>query len=135
MHYTDQCCIIFVSRSFCELQPYPKGRRVLAVVPYAHQPAYLLMNSVLSDQHLINLCAVQSNDMMMAVYLASVMRAVVSLHALIENKEVRMWTDKQTREAKEKENEAPKNGEEGDEKEKDGAAAKEGEAAEADKKA
>ena len=73
--------------------------------------------------------------MMMAVYLASVMRAVVSLHALIENKEVRMWTDKQTREAKEKENEAPKNGEEGDDKEKDGAATKEGEAAEADKKA
>jgi 26S proteasome regulatory subunit N8 len=57
--------------------------------------------------------------MMMAVYLASMMRAVVSLHELIENKEVRMWTDKKSREAKEKENEAPKNGDEKDEKEKD----------------
>lgn len=60
----------------------------------------------------------QSNDMMMAVYLASMMRAVVSLHALIENKEVRMWTDKKSREAKEKENEAPKNGDEKADKEK-----------------
>jgi 26S proteasome regulatory subunit N8 len=50
------------------------------------------------------MCAVQGNDMMMAVYLASMMRAVVSLHALIENKEMRMWTDKKSREAKEKEN-------------------------------
>lgn len=80
--------------------------------------------------------AVQSNDMMMAVYLASMMRAVVSLHALIENKEVRMWTDKKGREIKEKENEAPKNGDATDEKDKDGVTEKkEGEPAEADKAA
>lgn len=75
--------------------------------------------------------------MMMAVYLASMMRAVVSLHALIENKEVRMWTDKKSREAKEKENEAPKGGEDTDaakdkDKGKDGAE-QEGGAAEAEK--
>lgn len=33
--------------------------------------------------------------MTMAVYLASIMRAVVSLHELIENKEARMWAEKQ----------------------------------------
>jgi 26S proteasome regulatory subunit N8 len=71
------------------------------------------------------LCAVQGNDMMMAVYLASMMRAVVSLHALIENKEMRMWTDKKSREAKEKENAAANGAEqEGDKVE--------GEAAEAE---
>lgn len=38
--------------------------------------------------------AVQSNDMMMAVYLSSMTRAVVSLHNLIENKEARVWHEK-----------------------------------------
>lgn len=32
--------------------------------------------------------------MMMAVYLAAMMRAVVALHNLIENKEARTWADK-----------------------------------------
>jgi 26S proteasome regulatory subunit N8 len=58
--------------------------------------------------------AVQSNDMMMSAYLASMMRAVVSLHALIENKEARMWPEK-----KEIKAEAPT-----DEKKGDGEAAK-----------
>lgn len=40
------------------------------------------------------LCAVQSNDMMMSVYVASMMRSVVALHSLIENKEARMWHEK-----------------------------------------
>lgn len=56
--------------------------------------------------------AVQSNDMMMSVYLASIMRAVVSLHALIENKEARVWADKKD---ERKENEAPKNADKADE--------------------
>lgn len=38
--------------------------------------------------------AEQSNGMMMAVYLASMTRAVVSLHNLIENKEARVWHEK-----------------------------------------
>lgn len=38
---------------------------------------------------------VQGNDMTMSVYLASIMRAVVSLHELIENKEARVWAEKQ----------------------------------------
>lgn len=33
--------------------------------------------------------------MTMSVYLASIMRAVVSLHELIENKEARVWAEKQ----------------------------------------
>lgn len=33
--------------------------------------------------------------MTMAVYLASIMRAVVSLHELIENKETRVWAERQ----------------------------------------
>lgn len=38
--------------------------------------------------------AVVSNDMMMSVYLAAIMRTVVSLHSLIENKEARASTER-----------------------------------------
>jgi 26S proteasome regulatory subunit N8 len=41
-------------------------------------------------EEMVSSFAVETNDMMMAVYLASLVRSVVALHNLIENKESRM---------------------------------------------
>jgi hypothetical protein len=46
--------------------------------------------------------AVSSNDMMMSVYLSSIMRTVVALHSLIENKEARSLAEKAAAEAETK---------------------------------
>mmetsp|Transcript_6469 Transcript_6469/g.11038 ORF Transcript_6469/g.11038 Transcript_6469/m.11038 type:complete len:331 (-) Transcript_6469:468-1460(-) len=39
--------------------------------------------------------AVKSNDMMLAIYLASLIRSVLALHKLIDNKEQHMWNEKE----------------------------------------
>ncbi|KAF8062047.1 RPN8B [Scenedesmus sp. PABB004] len=39
--------------------------------------------------------AVKGNDMMAGIYLAALIRAVLALHRLIDNKETRMWTEKE----------------------------------------
>lgn len=36
--------------------------------------------------------AVKGNDMMATIYLASLIRSILALHKLIDNKEQRMWT-------------------------------------------
>jgi hypothetical protein len=36
--------------------------------------------------------AVKGNDMMAVIYLASLIRSVLALHKLIDNKEQRMWS-------------------------------------------
>lgn len=36
--------------------------------------------------------AVKGNDMMSTIYLASLIRSILALHKLIDNKEQRMWT-------------------------------------------
>lgn len=36
--------------------------------------------------------AVKGNDMMAVIYLASLIRSVLALHRLIDNKEQRMWS-------------------------------------------
>jgi 26S proteasome regulatory subunit N8 len=48
----------------------------------------LLPNLQMDD--LVSSFAMETNDMMMAVYLASLVRSVVALHTLIDNKEARM---------------------------------------------
>lgn len=45
-------------------------------------------------------CTVKSNDMMLAIYLASLIRSVLALHKLIDNKETRMWKEKEAQAAK-----------------------------------
>jgi len=90
----------------------------------------LRTNSVLQDvfnllpnlnvEELVKAFAIKTNDMMLAVYLAAVIRSVVALHHLIDNKLLN----------KEKENEADK---EKDEPKPNGEKKKEGE--EADGKA
>ena len=42
--------------------------------------------------------AIKSNDMMLVVYLSSMIRAVLALHNLIDNKEQRMWHEQQQKE-------------------------------------
>lgn len=65
--------------------------------------------------------AVKSNDMMHVIYIASLIRSILALHKLIDNKEQRLWTEKDAakrdkekadKEAKEKaEKEAKEKGE------------------------
>lgn len=51
--------------------------------------------------------SVKSNDMLAVIYLASTIRSVLALHKLIDNKEQRMWREKQ---AAEKSSKAKTNG-------------------------
>lgn len=44
----------------------------------------------LNMEEIVSAFAIETNDMMMAVYLASLVRSVVALHNLIDNKETRM---------------------------------------------
>ena len=37
--------------------------------------------------------AVKSNDMMVVIYLASMIRSILALHNLIDNKEQRLWRE------------------------------------------
>ena len=70
--------------------------------------------------HLSGALAVKSNDMMGLVYLASLIRAVLALHKLIDNKEARMWRERAKHEKaaaekeKEKDKADKKDGEEGE---------------------
>ena len=80
--------------------------------------------------------AAKSNDMMAAVYVAALVRSVLALHALIDNKEGRAWAEKAAADkaaAKAAKDKAAA-GKDGKDKDKEG---KEGEAAgdaKADKK-
>mmetsp|Transcript_16478 Transcript_16478/g.41087 ORF Transcript_16478/g.41087 Transcript_16478/m.41087 type:complete len:331 (-) Transcript_16478:1344-2336(-) len=81
--------------------------------------------------------AVKSNDMMLAIYLSSLIRSILALHKLIDNKEQRMWREKEAaadkdRKAADKKaagdkkegGEEKKAGEEGNKENKEGAANK-----------
>mmetsp|Transcript_38054 Transcript_38054/g.127356 ORF Transcript_38054/g.127356 Transcript_38054/m.127356 type:complete len:95 (+) Transcript_38054:348-632(+) len=61
----------------------------------------------LNVQELVQAFAIKTNDMSLAIYLAAVMRAVVALHHLIDNKltnkEKESAADKEKEEEKEKE--------------------------------
>jgi len=67
--------------------------------------------------------AVESNDMMMVVYLASLIRSVIALHNLMLNREERKQKEKEDKEKEKAAAEASKK--ENEEKEKEAAAAKE----------
>lgn len=79
----------------------------------------------MSAQHLSSALAVESNDMMAVVYLAALIRSVLAMHKLIDNKEGRMWREK----AKHDKAAADKEKEREKDKEKEAAAAADGEAA------
>lgn len=71
--------------------------------------------------------AVKSNDMLLVIYLAALVRSVLALHRLIDNKEQRLWHEKEKGKARE-------NGVEGKGAKTEGKNGKEGSATDGDKK-
>ncbi len=47
----------------------------------------------LNVEELTTSFAVKSNDMMVVIYLASMIRSILALHTLIDNKEERLWKE------------------------------------------
>ncbi|KAL0052935.1 hypothetical protein WJX82_010031 [Trebouxia sp. C0006] len=81
----------------------------------------------LSVKELLKSFAIKSNDMMLAVYLASMIRSVLALHNLIDNQEQRVWQEKLGQKRPELKNGKAKDGDKSNDKETtadDGKAAK-----------
>ena len=47
----------------------------------------------LNVEELTSSFAIKSNDMMVVIYLASMIRSILALHNLIDNKEQRLWRE------------------------------------------
>lgn len=62
-------------------------------IMYGLQDVFNLLPNISVDE-LLTSFAVKSNDMMLAVYLASMIRSVLALHNLIDNQEQRVWQEK-----------------------------------------
>lgn len=92
-------------------------------MPVNHQVVYHLQDALnllpdLSDQTMARAFAASTNDEMLVVYLSSLLRSVIALHALVDNKATIGRAELEEdggKEQKEKEKEAPK----GEAKEKD----------------
>jgi hypothetical protein len=61
---------------------------------------YACAHAFLFNPGYVVLLAVKSNDMMLAIYLSSLIRSVLALHKLIDNKETRMWHEKEAQTSK-----------------------------------
>jgi len=88
---------------------------------YGLQDVFNLLPNTNVDE-LVKAFAVKTNDMMLAIYLSSIIRAVVALHNLVDNRLVNKEKERASDEAA-KEKDKPKEDKEGKEKE---GAAKEG---------
>ena len=91
-------------------------------VPVNHQIVYHLQDALnllpdLSDQVTTHSFASSTNDSMLVVYLSSLLRAVIALHGLVDNKATIGRAEMEEEDKKEKEKE--KNVKEKDVKEKD----------------
>lgn len=62
-------------------------------IVYSLQDIFNLLPNI--DAELTRSFAVKSNDMMMVVYVASLIRSVLALHNLINNKEQKVWREKE----------------------------------------
>ena len=90
-------------------------------MPPNHQIAYHLQDALnllpdLNDPEVTQSFAATTNDEMLVVYMSSLLRAVIALHALVDNK-ASIGRAELEESKSEKEKEKPKNGK-GDEKEK-----------------
>jgi 26S proteasome regulatory subunit N8 len=56
----------------------------------------------LNMEELTKSFAVKCNDMMLVIYLSSMVRSVLALHNLIDNKEERLWKEKEAAGSEEK---------------------------------
>jgi len=91
-------------------------------LPVSHQIIYQLQDIFnllpnLNVEELVKAFAVKTNDMMLAIYLSSVIRAIVALHNLVDN---RLINQQKERAADEKEEEKKKEKSDKDTKDKDG---------------
>ncbi|KAK9811573.1 hypothetical protein WJX72_006225 [[Myrmecia] bisecta] len=68
-------------------------------IMYNLQDVFNLLPNLNVDE-LTKSFAVKSNDMMLVIYLASMIRSVLALHNLIDNKEARVWSEKQASDRK-----------------------------------
>jgi len=93
--------------------------------PINHQIIYGLQDIFnllpnLNVEELVKAFAVKTNDMMLAIYLASIIRAVVALHNLVDNRLVNKDKERQADEVAKKGEEKPKEGKEADKKDEAG---------------
>lgn len=87
---TRPCCI---STAVCCTSPHRALllRRVLWCAAVPPQDIFNLLPNM-NVEALSTSLAVKGNDMMAVIYLASLIRSVLALHKLIDNKEQRMWS-------------------------------------------
>jgi len=95
-------------------------------LPVNHRIIYQLQDIFnllpnLNVEELVKAFAVKTNDMMLAIYLSSIIRAVVALHNLVDNRLVNKEKERASDEAA-KEKDKPKEDKEGKEKDKEGGA-------------
>jgi 26S proteasome regulatory subunit N8 len=82
-----------------QIQDY-LGHVLTGTLPVNNSIMFYLQNvfNLLPDMNfeaLLQSLAVKSNDMMLAIYLASLIRSILALHRLIDNKEQRLWREKE----------------------------------------
>ncbi|KXZ48339.1 hypothetical protein GPECTOR_28g745 [Gonium pectorale] len=100
------------------------------IVNYVQEIFNLLPN--MNVEALSKSLAVKSNDMMHVIYVASLVRSILALHKLIDNKEQRLWTERESakKEKEKAEEKAKKEAKEAEEKAKKEAKEAEGKAKE-----
>jgi len=95
-------------------------------IPVNHRIIYQLQDIFnllpnLNVDELVKAFAVKTNDMMLAIYLSSIIRAVIALHNLVDNRLVNKEKERAADEAKEKKDAEGKEKAEGKENDKDAA--------------
>ncbi|GFR52860.1 hypothetical protein Agub_g15487 [Astrephomene gubernaculifera] len=88
------------------------------IINYVQEIFNLLPN--MNVESLSKSLAVKSNDMMHVIYLASLVRSILALHKLIDNKEGRLWTEREAAKKAEEKDKAAKKDKDGKEAGKDG---------------
>ena len=78
------------------------GGTSVLLMAVSSSPFFLVSSSILPDVlgPVYFLSAVKSNDMMLVIYVASLIRSILALHKLIDNKEQRLWGEKEAIKAK-----------------------------------
>ena len=65
------------------------------MIVFSHLAVQEIFNLLpnLNVEELMSSFAIKSNDMMVVIYLASMIRSILALHNLIDNKEQRLWRE------------------------------------------
>ena len=105
-------------------------------LPVNHKIVYELQDIFnllpnLNVEEMVKAFAVKTNDMMLAIYLASIIRSIVALHNLVDN---RLLNKEKERKREEEQKQKEEGKKEGDDKEKDGKESKDGKEGKENKK-